>query len=347
MRENISNSECAEDRPVVNATKGSRRINRAGVVLVLGAVGILVASACDRGAPAQTNKVEPGAQPSPVTAEAPKYSQADLDKTVDAAVKKALDAQTVAPAKAVATATATVAPTEVAKSTGTMPAFVENVSRGAWKIEGTDRLNQNPIVKSWLQRIRDVAPQLWKRFPNIPNPDVPEFRVVNGKQVPDGMEYGTYSTPFMWKGPGDIPVGAWEYRLITGDYNFLGTECKGDGQKGCMLVLENVMDQSFTFRDQYVDNGFTLRGRYWNGDTLDMGTWGLISHAAANMLNMPTLAREGEVLNSGDPGNSGANCGTPAGCPSVDVRLIVHAGDAIIAQARTVVTKNGATAPTN
>jgi hypothetical protein len=108
-------------------------------------------------------------------------------------------------------------------------------------------------------------------------------------------------------------------------------------QKGCLLLLINVMDQSVTFRDQDVDNGFTLRGRYWNGDSLEWGTWGLVSHASANMLNMPTFAREGEVLNAGDPGNSGANCGTPTGCREVDARVIVVAGDAPIAVLETVV----------
>lgn len=272
----------------------------------------------------------------------------------NAPLGEALKAPAEAPAKApAATVTATVTPrpvdtataTPAVLSTGSMPPFVEDISHGAWKIRGTERLSQNPIVKGWLQRIRDVAPRLWRTFPNIPNPDVPDFRVVNGKQVPDGMEYGTYNTPYMWSKPGDIPVGARGYRFVSGDYNFLGTECKGDKKKGCMLLVENVMDQSVTFRDQYVDNGFTLSGRYFNGDTLEMGTWGLISHGAANMLNMPTLAREGEVLNSGDPGNSGANCGVPEGCKTVDVQLVVTAGDAIIAQGRTIVSKDESIKP--
>ena len=106
-----------------------------------------------------------------------------------------------------------------------------------------------------------------------------------------------------------------------------------------MLILVNVMDQSYTWRGQDVDNGFTLRGRYFNGDALEWGVWGLVSHGAANMLNLPTESHPGEVLNAGAPGNSGANCGNPLGCESVDVTLVVHAGDAIIAVAKTTVTK--------
>ena len=76
-----------------------------------------------------------------------------------------------------------------------------------------------------------------------------------------------------------------------------------------------------------------------NGDALEWGVWGLVSHGSANMLNMPTMAHPDEVLNSGDPGNSGANCGTPQGCNSVNVRVLVYAGDALISVLETTVTK--------
>jgi hypothetical protein len=233
----------------------------------------------------------------------------------------------------------TFAPAAPAAETGSLPEPVKTTTQGAWEVREFERLPENPVVVGWISRLKDPAPQLWKVFPNVPNPDVPDFRVINGDQVPDGMEYGTYSTPYCWQSPCDIPVGAWEYRYISGDYQFLGTECKGDGKTGCMLVLINVMDASYTWRSQYVDNGFTLRGRYFNGDALEWGVWGLVSHGSANMLNMETFAHPGEVLNSGDPGNSGANCGTPAGCKSVDVKVVVHAGDAILAVLHTVVTR--------
>ncbi|MEK7557222.1 MAG: hypothetical protein AAB538_04570 [Patescibacteria group bacterium] len=223
------------------------------------------------------------------------------------------------------------------KGTGTKPAFVSESKQGSWNVHGTDRLAKNPVVDGWIRRLQDPAPRVWKTFPNIPNPDVSAFRVVNGTQVPDGVEYGTYSTPYCYAHPCDVPVGAWEYRLITGDYSVLGYECRGASGKGCLLLLINVMDQSVTFRNQDVDNGFTVRGRYWNGDALEWGVWGLVSHASANMLNLPTLAHPGEVLNSGDPGNSGANCGNPLGCGSVDARVIVVAGDAPIAVLETTV----------
>lgn len=225
------------------------------------------------------------------------------------------------------------------KGSGSKPTFVTTFTQGKWTVHGTERLADNPVVDGWIKRLKNPAPELWKTFPNIPNNDVPEFRVVNGSEVPDGVEYGTYSTPYCFSHPCDVPVGAWEYRLITGDYHVLGYECRGNMKKGCLLLIVNVMDQSVTFRDQDVDNGFTLRGRYWNGDALEWGVWGLVSHASANMLNMPTFARPGEVLNSGDPGNSGANCGIPEGCNSVDARVIVVAGDTAIAVLETTVNR--------
>lgn len=224
---------------------------------------------------------------------------------------------------------------------GSMPPFVKDVSHGAWIIKGTDRFDKNPIVAGWLSRLKDPAPAVWKYFPNVPNPDVKDFRVSkDGKQVPDGLEYGTYDSPYCSSHPCDIPVGAREYRYIAGDWKFLNISCKGDMNKGCMLILVNEMDQSYTWRNQDVDNGFTVRGVYFNGDALEWAIWGLVSNGSASMLNMTTYSHPGEILNSGTPSNnSGANCGVPGGCKSIDVTVIIHAGDAIIAMAKTTVTK--------
>ena len=236
----------------------------------------------------------------------------------------------------------------VLTSEGEYPKFTQDISHDEWTIRGTERLPENPIVADWLARLEDPAPEVWKTFPNIPNKDVPGFRVVKCTEldpnapadalcVPWGMEYGTYSSPFCFSHPCDLQVGAWEYRYVSGDYSFLGEECQQDDRGGCILMLINVMDQSFTWRDQDVDNGFTLRGQYFDGDNLEWGVWGVISHGVANMLDMPTQSRPGEVLNARGPGNSGANCGSPLGCETVDVTVVVHAGDAIIARAHTVV----------
>ena len=249
---------------------------------------------------------------------------------------------TMAPATTVTTATANTVATATANTVAMKPtpSFSSTETHGAWTINATERLAENPIVMAWMDRLQDPAPEMWKTFPNVPNTDVPEFRVVDGTQVPDGMEYGTYDSPYCYTDPCDFIVGAWEYRYYSGPYNFEGFECGMVGSdQGCLLLVINVMDQSYTFRDNSFDNGFTLRGRYFNGDALEWGVWGLVSHGSANMLNMPTMAHPDEVLNSGDPGNSGANCGTPQGCNSVNVRVLVYAGDALISVLETTVTK--------
>jgi len=251
-----------------------------------------------------------------------------------------------ATAKATATRTSTALPSATpaptTATTGTMPAFAADVSHDTWTIKGTDRLDQNPVVKDWLGRLKDPDPAHWKTFPNIPNPDVPDFRVVNGSEVPDGMEYGVDNVPFCQQDMRcDFQVPGWSYRLVTADYGFLDRTCQNDGTKGCLLLLINVSDQSFTWRNQMADNGFTVHGRYWDGDHLEWAILGLTSHASANMLNLPTFARAGEVLNAGgSSSNAGANCGNqPESCASVDVRVVVHAGERVLAEATIVVNR--------
>ena len=231
----------------------------------------------------------------------------------------------------------TTVPTTATANTVAMkptPSFSSTETRGSWTINATDRLAENPIVANWMNNLSDPDPSVWKTFPNIPNPDVKNFDPANG------MEYGTYDSPFCYTDPCDFIVGAWEYRYYSGSYYFEGFECGiVESDQGCLLLVINVMDQSYTFRDNSFDNGFTLRGRYFNGDALEWGVWGLVSHGSANMLNMPTMAHPDEVLNSGDPGNSGANCGTPLGCNSVNVRVLVYAGEALISSLETTVTR--------
>lgn len=221
---------------------------------------------------------------------------------------------------------------------GTLPNPVSTWNQGSWEVSEFARLQDNPIVVSWINRLKNPAPELWKTFPNVPNKDVPAFRVVNGDEVPDGVEYGVANVPFCQQDSRcDFIVPAWHYRLITADYGFLNLTCQGEGEKGCLLLLINVMDQSYTWRDQMADNGFTVPGRYWNGDALEWGVWGLVSHASANMLNMPTQGLLHEVLNASGGANAGANCGHPEGCGSVDATVVIHAGDEVLAVLHTVV----------
>lgn len=256
------------------------------------------------------------------------------DNDDDDVVQNPAPTATAAPTQAPnATAAATPAPTVVLSGEGTMPDLPKDASHGAWTVKLNADIDNDPIVRDWLSRLCDPDPAHGQTYPNIPNPDPGScpFDVANG------MEYGVANVPFCQQDMRcDFIVPAWHYRLITGDYGFLDTECHGADGKGCALLLINVMDQSYTWRNQMADNGFTVPGRYWNGDKLDEGVSALVNHVSANMLGMKTLAHPDEVLNAGED-NAGANCGTPNACGSVDFTVVVHAGDRILATAHTVV----------
>lgn len=234
---------------------------------------------------------------------------------------------------------ATAPPTTVTPVTATPTTAAPTVNptigttSNGWTINKID-VSTDPIVDAWLNELKEPAPAIWTTYPNIPNPDVPSFDVANG------VEYGVDNVPFCQQDMRcDFVVPAQHYRLITANYSFQGMTCQDDDGIGCLLLLINVGDQSFTWRDQMADNGFTVAGRYWNGDALDEGVWGLVSHASANMLNMPTLSQPGQALNDGVMTNGGANCGVPQGCNGVNITVVVHAGDQILAVATTTVTR--------
>ncbi len=227
---------------------------------------------------------------------------------------------------------------------GSVGAPVNTNNVGSWQVQEMKNLVKNPIVGAWIKRLKDPAPQLWKTYPNVPNPDVPGFRVVQcqdnpkNKCVPDGAEFGTYSWPFCQLDMCNIPVPAREYVIISGDYRFLDLSCGPQKGMGCLLLIFNVGDQSFEWKHQSVDAGFAVHGRYWNGDVLEWAAWGLVSNASASMLNKRTFAHPNEPLNFGKTGsNAGANCSSPTGCNAVDATIVVAAGSEIIAVLHTVV----------
>ncbi len=183
---------------------------------------------------------------------------------------------------------------------------------------------------------RKVAPKLWPTFPNVPNPLVPEFRVVNGSEVPDGLEYAMDESNFCQQLAGEdcrVPVAAQHYLFFTGDYNVpnIGS-CKENGGIGCMLVIVNVGKVTSDFTGVF-QQGFRLHARYWNGDALDMAMWGLVSHGSNNMLNMDSK------LNSKNITNAGANCSVPGGCKGVHVQTFFVSGNEPMLNLTTTVNK--------
>lgn len=300
-------------------------------LLIVFIVGVLLLSACD----AVAVKGEPVEVRDPVI-ESLATQQAELAQAVSglatqvanlAQSDKEPEAQPVSSNEAVAAS----------------GAEISSNSNG-WEINELD-LKDDPIVAAWLPKVQKPAPELWPTFPNVANPKVADFNVANG------VEYGQDDSPFCEQDQRcDWVVPAWHYRLISGDYKFVSPKfsyscqnVEGQARKGCLIMLFNVMNETYTWRDQSVDNGFTVMGRYWNGDALQWAVWGLTSHASANMLNYPTVrdATTGNVLNAGgDSSNAGANCGVQTNaCGTVDVMVVIHAGDRILATMHTTVSR--------
>lgn len=181
---------------------------------------------------------------------------------------------------------------------------------------------------------RSIAPDLWPTFPNVPNPLVPEFRVVNGNQVPDGLEYAMDESNFCQQLAGEdcrVPVAAMHYLLFTGDYDIpeIGA-CEAKDGFGCELVIVNVGNVTADITGIF-SQGFRLHARYWNGDELGIAIWGLTSHAANNMLNMESK------LNPEGIQNAGANCSVPNACEGVDVRVVFISGNELLVTMETTV----------
>jgi len=221
---------------------------------------------------------------------------------------------------------------------------VVETERGQWEVTEVFGVT-NLMRQVWIPGLEDnlAGPNLWGTFPNIPNPLVPELRVVqgaNGPEVPDGLEYGEDLSVFCQQDTRcDFQVAARHYRLYTGDYDFpaIGESCAEAESRGCAISVWNVGEVTAVWEDQTFNHGFTVTGRYWNGDVLHIAMNALMSNAAANMLNLPTMASETETLNAQDRANAGANCSVPEGCREVDLRIIVTSGSKPLFRAETVV----------
>lgn len=186
---------------------------------------------------------------------------------------------------------------------------------------------QDAVKWTW----RKIAPKLWPTFPNVPNPLVPEFRVVQcaddpTKQcVPDGLEYANPESNFCQQLAGEacrVPVAAESYLYYSGDYNVPNVgSCSESGTGiGCMLVIVNVGKVTSDYTGVF-NQGFRGNGRYFNGNALDMAIWALTSEGANAMMNLNSK------LNPLGIQNAGANCSVPEGCKGVHVQVLFTSGN--------------------
>ncbi|MGI5826539.1 MAG: hypothetical protein ACOX50_03950, partial [Patescibacteria group bacterium] len=175
------------------------------------------------------------------------------------------------------TVTATVTPTSTRDPKVDEPDPIDTFTSNGWTVtfyEGvTDQMRQ------WAEDLEPIVSG-WSEFPNV---DFPKYDF----EAKDGLEYGMAESAYCQQdGRCDVNVPAMHYRLITGDYAIPGIgECSaGSGRDGCAVAMFNVGDVTAMFRDGTVDYGFTVFGRYWNGNAMPVTIRALASNTAYNML---------------------------------------------------------------
>lgn len=223
----------------------------------------------------------------------------------------------------IATATETPTPTATPEKIATR----ENVEVGDWNVEIFDGATDQ--MKGWVEELKNLNPVIWPNFPNVDNPQA-DFVAANG------LEYGMAESVYCQQDETcDIPVSAGHYRIITADYNIPGIDaCTGsEANHGCGIMLINVGDVTANFRGAKVDTGFTVFGRYWNGDKLPEAIYGGLSHVANNMLNLDS------ALNPDGSVNAGANCSVREGCKSVRLAFAIVSGNELLVRGVTTVNR--------
>lgn len=190
---------------------------------------------------------------------------------------------------------------------------------GNWQIAYYDGVTDQ--MRGWGRDLKNLVTD-WSKYPNV------DFTKYNFK-AKDGVEYGMAESAYCQRSQTcDVNVPAMHYRLITGDYNIPGIdECSFDNGAGCGIALFNVGNVTAMYRESHVDYGFTVEGRYWNGDAMATTIHALMSNTAFNMLN-----QSGGV-------NAGANCSVPGGCGKVRLTVVIISGNQLLMKATTTVSK--------
>jgi predicted small lipoprotein YifL len=193
-----------------------------------------------------------------------------------------------------------------------------------WNVKYFDGATDQMHV--WFDQLKTVEPKNWHDFPNVDNPTV-------GFKSADGLEYGMGERNHCQVDKCNIVVAAREYLLVTADYSFPFGSCAATKEYGCALAIFNVGEVTAEFTNVTVKDGFTLNGRYWNGDTLQLAMWGLMSYTDAAMMNLPT------TLNPKGINNAGANCSVPTGCPGVFNRIVITSGNQVLVVAESTASR--------
>lgn len=270
----------------------------------------------------------------PESATATPINTVDVGAAIKAGVQETVDSWTQTPiATEAITNTVEIAdvitntpePTKTATAENTATAEVK--TSGNWIVEthkgATDQM------KTWVTQLKDLNPEVWTVFPNVDNPKA-DFKAK------DGLEYGMAESVFCQQDNRcNIPVPAEHYRLITGDYNIPGIDaCSGSvAKEGCGIMIINVGKVTSNFVNAKVVEGFTVFGRYWNGDAMPTAIWAGLSETANNMLN------KNSKLNPDGSVNAGANCSVPEGCNKVRLVFAVVSGNELLVKGETIISR--------
>ena len=201
---------------------------------------------------------------------------------------------------------------------------VDEITSGTWETVVYEGATDQMI--SWADTLKTPDAVLWTVFPNEDH---------KGYPAANGVEYGMAESVYGQDGANaDFQVAALHYRLFTGDYTIDGVgSCKATNGKGCAIAVFNVGNVTSVLANQDLDRGFTVTGRYWNGDVMPHAIWALTSHAANSMLNLDS------DLNPNGVTNAGANCSVPGGCIEVELTYVITSGNEVLMVGQTDVSK--------
>lgn len=195
---------------------------------------------------------------------------------------------------------------------------VDSFQTGNWKITTNEGVTSQ--MKEWTKNLKDPVAG-WSEFPNV---DFPK----QGFKASNGLEYGMAESAFgQLNSKADFNIAAMHYRLFTGDYAIEGVdECHADqtGGTGCAIAVFNVGNVTAMYRGATLDYGFTVTGRYWNGDAMSTTVWALASNTYFNMTDANAV-------------NRGANCSIPGGCTKVRFTWVVTSGNEVLLKATTTI----------
>lgn len=237
----------------------------------------------------------------------------------------------ITPTLGAVTPTATATPKNVVESYTIFKTEKVNEMNIAWTSHAMKDRGDGTTFYEWAKAEYPewpaVEPANWPTAPNVPNPLADWFRVVNGDQVPDGVEIpDTGERNFCQVREGEWctnVVAPGHYMLYTGDGN-IPQLWDGVGDPGHALSIWNVGDVEARL-DGIFFQGWRLTGRFWNGDALPYGIVALHSHAANNMHDLES------ALNPSGFANAGGNCSSPDGCEVVEHTVVIASGNAPLA----------------